>query len=268
MDPAEQPSAGGTASLVYADVPTRVIAYIIDGIVIFLINLAIGIVLGIIGLAVIVGTGGGTNWFGSVIWALISLAVSGVYFVYSWTNQRATIGMRALSLQIGNAPEGATISGMLAAGEIDGFIAPRPPSVVEGHPNIGWLFPDPTRAAKDYYKRTEIFPIMHLVAIRRELYEQHRWIAQLLYKGFAEAQRMAYQDLHETAALKVMLPWLIQHVADTEQLMGQDFWAYGYAPNVEAIDRLLRYHHEQGLSKRQLTAREIFAPETLESYKI
>ena len=111
MDPAQPtPPAGPTASLAYADVPTRLIAYIIDGIVIFLINLVVGIVLGIIGLTVIVATGGGTNWFGSIIWALIALAVSGVYFVYSWTNQRSTIGMRALSLQIGNAPEGATIT--------------------------------------------------------------------------------------------------------------------------------------------------------------
>jgi len=79
---------------------------------------------------------------------------------------------------------------------------------------------------------------------------------------------MAYQDLHETAALKVMLPWLIQHLAETEALMGRDYWGYGYASNVEAIQRLLRYHHEQGLSPRQLTPEEIFTPETLESFKI
>jgi uncharacterized RDD family membrane protein YckC len=112
MDPATPTtSAGPTSSLVYADVPTRVIAYIIDSIVIFLINLAVGLVLGIIGLAVIVGTGGSaTNFVGSIIYAMIALAVSGLYFVYSWTNQRATIGMKALNLQIGNAPEGATIT--------------------------------------------------------------------------------------------------------------------------------------------------------------
>ena len=87
-------------------------------------------------------------------------------------------------------------------------------------------------------------------------------------KGFVAAQRLAYQGLHETAALKVMLPWLIHHLAETEQLMGPDFWSYGYQPNVEAITRMLRYHHGQGLSRRLLAPEEIFAPETLESFKI
>jgi len=113
MEPAAPaPSAAPSTSLVYADVPNRVIAYIIDVIVIFIFNLAVGIVLGIIGFAVITGTGAGatTNWFGSIIYTVVALAISGIYFVYSWTNQRATIGMKALSLQIGNAPEGATIT--------------------------------------------------------------------------------------------------------------------------------------------------------------
>ncbi len=113
MDPAgPSPTAAPMTSLVYADVPNRVIAYIIDVLVIFVFNIAVGIVLGIIGLAVMTGTGAGatTNWFGSIIYTVAALAVSGIYFVYSWTNQRATIGMKALSLQIGNAPEGATIT--------------------------------------------------------------------------------------------------------------------------------------------------------------
>lgn len=93
-------------------------------------------------------------------------------------------------------------------------------------------------------------------------------VMQSLFKGFCEAQRMAYEGLRETAALKVMLPWLIEHVADTERLMGSDFWPYGLAPNVETIDRLLRYHYEQGLSKRRFAPEEIFAPETLESFVV
>ena len=113
MDPAgPSPIAAPPTALVYADVPNRVIAYIIDILVIFVFNIAVGIVLGIIGLAVMTGTGAGatTNWFGSIIYTVAALAISGIYFVYSWTNQRATIGMKALSLQIGNAPEGATIT--------------------------------------------------------------------------------------------------------------------------------------------------------------
>jgi 4,5-dihydroxyphthalate decarboxylase len=172
--------------------------------------------------------------------------------------------------QIGPAQ---TLSTMLESGEIDALFSPRAPSSFgkgngNRHGNVRRLFEDTHAAEREYYERTRIFPIMHVIAIRREVYERHRWVAQSLFKGFIEAQRIAYQDLHETAALKVMLPWLIQHVADTEAIMGSDFWVYGSEPNVEAINRLLRYHYEQGLSRRQLTPQEIFTPETMESFKI
>jgi 4,5-dihydroxyphthalate decarboxylase len=177
----------------------------------------------------------------------------------------------ALPPAIRTAPIGAdqTLAAMLEAGEIDALFSPRAPSTfTRGGGKVRRLFENTQAAEREYFERTRIFPIMHLVAIRRDVYDANRWVAQSLYKGFAEAQRMAYQDLHETAALKVMLPWLIQHVADTERLMGPDFWSYGCKPNLEAIERLLRYHHEQGLSRRLLTAAEVFAPETMESYKI
>jgi 4,5-dihydroxyphthalate decarboxylase len=162
-----------------------------------------------------------------------------------------------------------TLSAMLESGEIDALFSPRAPSsFIKGTGRVRRLFEDTQAAEREYFERTKIFPIMHLIAIRRDVYEAHRWVAQSLCKGFTEAQKLAYEDLHQTAALKVMLPWLIQHVADTERLMGKDFWAYGCASNLDAINRLLRYHHEQGLSRRQLTPGEIFAPETLESYKI
>jgi 4,5-dihydroxyphthalate decarboxylase len=163
----------------------------------------------------------------------------------------------------------ATLSAMLESGEIDALFTPRAPSsFIRETGKVRRLFEDTYAAEREYYERTKVFPIMHVVAIRRDVYEKDRWVAQSLFKGFAEAQRIAYEDLHQTAALKVMLPWLIQHLADTEKLMGRNFWAYGYQPNVDVIDRLLRYHYEQGLSQRQLTPREIFAPETLESFKI
>jgi 4,5-dihydroxyphthalate decarboxylase len=166
------------------------------------------------------------------------------------------------------------LSAKLESGEIDALFSPRAPSSFgagDGNRkggNVRRLFEDTQAAEREYYERTRIFPIMHVIAIRREVYEQHPWVAQSLFKGFVQAQRMAYGDLHETAALKVMLPWLIQHVAETEGLMGRDFWAYGYKSNVEAIQTLLRYHYEQGLSRRRLTPEEIFTPEALESFRI
>ena len=109
---------------------------------------------------------------------------------------------------------------------------------------------------------------MHVFVIRRELYEKNPWIAQSLYKGLVQAQRITYKDLHETAALKYMLPWLLEQVEQTEKVMGADFWPYGFQANAETLSTFLRYSYEQGLAKRLLEPKDLFATETLESYKI
>jgi len=109
---------------------------------------------------------------------------------------------------------------------------------------------------------------MHVIVIRRDVYEKNPWVAQSLYKAFALAQREAYEDLRETAALKVMLPWLVWHTEETEKMLGRDFWPYGLEPNLHNLSTFLRYSFEQGLSKRQLMPKELFAPESLESFKI
>ncbi len=109
---------------------------------------------------------------------------------------------------------------------------------------------------------------MHVVAIRREVYERNRWIAQSLCKAFSEAQHETYADLSETAALKTMLPWLTAHVEETRREMGDDFWPYGLERNQHTLSTFLRYSYEQGLAKRLLDPQDLFAPETLESYKI
>ncbi len=162
-----------------------------------------------------------------------------------------------------------TLAAMLASGEIDALHTARMPSTFRmGGGPVQRLFPDYKDAEQDYYRKTGIFPIMHTVAIRRDVYERNRWIAQSLYKAFVEAQRRTYQDLQATAALKAMLPWLTSHVEEARVLMGDDFWAYGFAQNRATLATFLRYHHEQGLSKRLLEPEELFAPETMESFKI
>jgi 4,5-dihydroxyphthalate decarboxylase len=109
---------------------------------------------------------------------------------------------------------------------------------------------------------------MHTVVIRRELYERHRWCARELYKAFVRAQAVTYRDLAETAAHKAMLPWLTAHVEDARRTLGEDWWAYGLEPNRHVLETFLRYHHEQGLSKRRFAPEELFAPETLEAFKV
>lgn len=109
---------------------------------------------------------------------------------------------------------------------------------------------------------------MHAVVIRRDIYRAYPWVAQSLYKAFVKSQYLIYKDLEETAALKAMLPWLSAHVEELKRTMGHDWWPYGFEANRHVIETFLRYHHEQGLSKRRLQPEELFAPETLAAYKI
>jgi 4,5-dihydroxyphthalate decarboxylase len=165
--------------------------------------------------------------------------------------------------------ETQTLSRMLEAGEIDALYTARAPSTYgDGRGRVRRLFENYSAVERDYYQRTRIFPIMHTVAIRRDVYERHPWVAQCLYKAFLESQREVYRALEDTAALKFMLPWLHEHVAQTQQAMGKEFWPYGLALNEGVLTTFLRYHYEQGLSRRQLEPRDLFAPETLESFKI
>jgi len=162
-----------------------------------------------------------------------------------------------------------TLSRALETGEIDALYTARMPSSYRGGSGrVTRLFEDYHTVEQAYYRKTRIFPIMHTIAIRREIYEQNRWVAQSLFKAFSQAQQAVYRDFQETAALRFMLPWLHRHVEETQQLMGTDFWPYGLQPNLPTLNTFLRYHHEQGLSRRQLTPEELFAPETFESFKI
>jgi 4,5-dihydroxyphthalate decarboxylase len=173
------------------------------------------------------------------------------------------------TIRTGEIPNNKTLSQMIESGEIDALYTARAPSTYRNEAgNVKRLFPNYAAIEREYYRKTKIFPIMHTVVIRRELYQQYPWVAQALYKAFVLSQREVYQELHETAALKTMLPWVLEHVEETEKLMGPDFWAYGYQPNLHTLTTFLRYSYEQGLSKRLLSPKDLFAPETLESFKI
>jgi len=166
-------------------------------------------------------------------------------------------------------PTDKTLSRMIETGEIDALYTARAPSTFfNGSGKVRRLFEDYQTVERDYYRKTKIFPPMHIIAIRRDVYERNRWVAQSLLKAFIAAQKEVYDELRETGALMHMLPWLTSHVEETEKLMGRDFWPYGYEPNIRALTTFLRYHYEQGLSKRLLTPKEIFAPESLEAFKI
>ena len=171
------------------------------------------------------------------------------------------------NIKISAIPHDKTLAQMLRDGEIDAFHTARKPSTYDGT-TVRRLFENYREVERDYFRRTRIFPIMHTIAIRREVYEKNRWIAQSLYKAFAQSQQKTYTDLRETAALKAMIPWLSYDVEEARREMGDDYWPYGFEANRDTLATFLRYHHESGLSKRRLEPEELFAQETLEAFKI
>jgi 4,5-dihydroxyphthalate decarboxylase len=172
-------------------------------------------------------------------------------------------------VNVESAPEGSTISELLDRGEIDGFIGPRPPSrTALKNPNIGWLFDDPTAVAKDYYRRTGVFPIMHVAAIRKELAERHPWLPGAVFKAFTQAKAAALELLSDTSATKVTLPFVEEQLKAARETMGEDYWSYGVAPARKTLEAFVRAHHSQGLSARQVPVEELFHPSTYETYSI
>jgi len=172
-------------------------------------------------------------------------------------------------VRIEDAPAGRTISDLLDAGEIDGFIAPRPPAgAAARNPQVSWLFDDPTAAAKDWYRRTGIFPIMHVVGVRRTLAKRHPWLPVAVLKAFTQAKAAALEALADTSATKVTLPFVEEQLKAARETLGEDFWSYGVAGNEATLRAFLRHHHAQGLSNRELAVDELFDPTTYEGHRI
>ena len=172
-------------------------------------------------------------------------------------------------VKLDDAPADRTLSEMLDTGEIDGVIGPRVPTPFErGHPHVGWLFSDPVAAAKDYFKRTGIFPIMHLIGVRRDLVERHPWLPAAVFKAFEHAKAAALESLGDTSSSKVTLPFIEERLMETRALMGADFWSYGVEANRKTLETFLRHHYAQGLSPRLVKVEDLFHPTTFETYKL
>ena len=172
-------------------------------------------------------------------------------------------------LELESIPPDKTLSGMLERGELDALYSARAPSCfLKGAPNVGRLFPNYREVEKAYYKKTAMFPIMHLVGIKREFVERHPWLPASLYKAFVEAKAYAMREVREINALPVTLPWLVAEAEETAQLMGEDFWRYGAKENAKEIEALTRYSYEQGLVKRKLSMEDLFAASTIDVSRI
>ena len=167
---------------------------------------------------------------------------------------------------VSSIPEGKTLSGMLDSGELDALITPFFPSpFLSGSPNVVRLFPESRSVEEDYYRRTRLFPIMHTVVIQREVYEANPWVAHSLFEAFMEAKRLAYEEIHETDALKITLPWAVSEVEAMRTLMGDDFWPYGVKANKGHLDTFGQYLVEQGLLPKPPDIADLFAPNTLDT---
>lgn len=157
----------------------------------------------------------------------------------------------------------ATLNGMLVTGELDALVSPRPPSsFIAGDDRVRRLWPDHRAAERDFYRASRLFPIMHVIAIRRELAESHPELPPNVYQAFTDAKRMAIHDLEQTNFLRVTLPWV--ELDEVRSLMGDDYWPYGVAANRPELEAVTRWSLDEGLSARRLGVEELFHPSTLD----
>lgn len=163
-------------------------------------------------------------------------------------------------LRVTPAPD-KSLAQMLASGELDAAISARDPGGQR-------LFSDYQPVEAAYFRKTRIYPIMHVVVLRRAVYERDRWIAMNLMKAFDEAKRRSMARLVEIGLSHVPMPWLPEHARRWRELAGEDFWPYGIEANRPTLEAFVQYAFEQGVTARRMAVDELFAPETRESFKI
>jgi 4,5-dihydroxyphthalate decarboxylase len=161
-------------------------------------------------------------------------------------------------------PRDQTLSQLLENGELDAITSSQPPRHFrEGSPRIRRLFGDYRAVERDYYERTGFYPIMHMVAVRRDVYEANRWIAVSLLQAMAESRRIAYEQMHDPDTPPVGHPWWHAELEELDGLFGGDPYRHGFEHNHAILEAMTQYSFEQGLSTRKVDPEELFAPESL-----
>jgi 4,5-dihydroxyphthalate decarboxylase len=162
-----------------------------------------------------------------------------------------------------------SLNDMLIAGDLDALIAPHPPDgLLDGSGQIVRLFSDTRSVEAEYHRRTGIFPIMHVVVLRADVYAEHPWVAMSLFKAFEQAKRRSIERVVDDNASRVPVPWGATHAQQIQAEFGGDLWPYGVEPNRVTLEAFLGFAHEQGLSSRRLEPEELFAPEVLSSFRV
>jgi len=175
--------------------------------------------------------------------------------------ERLTLDLPA-GISLERIPPGKTLEQMLADGELDALVTAQPPkSFTAGGDCIRRLFQDYESVERDYYRRTQLFPIMHLVVIRRDVYEANRWLAVALVEAFEQAKAIGQRRLRAITGLAVGLPWLGSALDTVDLLFGGDAFPYGLAANAKTLGAMTQYAYEQGLADRKVEITELCAPE-------
>ena len=162
-----------------------------------------------------------------------------------------------------------TLSDMLLQGELDAILSARPPApFAAGDKRVRRLFEDYRAVELPYWKKTGIYPIMHVVALRRETYDRHRWIAMNLFKAFETAKNRSLARLSDITASYYPIPWMAEHTQWSREQLGSDFWPYGIEANRTTLEAFCQYSYEQRVAHRTIAVEELFAPEVLSRFKV
>jgi 4,5-dihydroxyphthalate decarboxylase len=166
---------------------------------------------------------------------------------------------------VATIPAGETLDDWLAEGKLDAFIGPRPPrAFLDGSTPVARLFPDTRREEEAYFRATGFFPIMHCLAVRRDVAETNPELPAALFRAFAAAKAASLAELAMVNVLRVSLPWIASEVAAQSAIMGGNPWPYGFARNRAELAAMCRFAEADGLAARQLEPEGLFCPSTLE----
>ena len=172
-------------------------------------------------------------------------------------------------IEVRPLPPERSLSAMLAAGRLPALVSARAPSCFgAGDGPVRRLFPDYRAAEEAYYRKSGLYPIMHLVAMRESLAEAHPWLPASLYKAFLRSKNMAVAALGDVTAPHVSLPWIAAEYEAMRALLGPDIWPYGFEDNLRELQAVVRYSHAQGLAVREMDPAELFHPSTRERARV
>ncbi|EMC98469.1 hypothetical protein BAUCODRAFT_121337 [Baudoinia panamericana UAMH 10762] len=174
--------------------------------------------------------------------------------------------LKPIKITTNNKPK--SLSQLLEDGEIDATIGADPPDCLGRAPHIKRLFPDFKKVEMEYFKKTGIFPAMHLTVLRREFYEANKFVASSLFEALNESKDLARKKMSYTSALRYMLPWLPEALDEIQEVFGGDCWPYGLEPNRKMLEALIQYLHEQSMIETKPTVDELFAPVSLTRFKM